>query len=59
MSATGMGQVEFDDGLDDSAGSRPRKGVIDFGNDDSPEVRMTTNDNRHQSKLDARSAGKR
>lgn len=41
---SGKGQVEFNDGSNTHAGSAPRKGVMDFGDDESPE-RRTSNDN--------------
>lgn len=53
MSLTGKGHVEFDDDPDNPAGTAPRKGVVDFGDDESPPTHGTNNDH------DSRIAGKK
>lgn len=58
MSLTGKGHTEFDDGLHDAAGSTPRKGVVDFGDDESPEIPRTRNVDHRRIEQDSSSGGK-
>lgn len=55
MSLTGKGHLSFDDGLDDPASIAPRRGVIDFGDDEAPAAR---NDASRRSEQDCRSERK-
>lgn len=58
MSPTGKGQVEFDDSLGNPSGTARRKGVAEFGNDESPETTRACFDYPSRSEQDFGSGGK-
>lgn len=58
MSRSGKGEVEFDDVADSPGGIAPRKGVMDFGDGESPKTEKSRDDNGPPSKQGSGSGGK-